>query len=152
MRRLPALASLLPLLAFCAARAGAQSAAAEATTTAPVVSARSACVLRAFGAAGYRVQAHRDDPTRRTLVRTLIGIDRRTGLLRPDDTRSEIVEMSLGGPSGAAITSVALMRPDRTGSALPSREVQRADAQARELLRAVEPRCAGTAPDARPGT
>jgi hypothetical protein len=141
MRRLSALASLLPMLAFGAARAEAQSAA--AATTAPVVSARSACVLRAFGAAGYRVRAHPDDPSRRTLVRTLIGIDRRTGLLSPDDTRTETVEMQLGGPSGAAITRVSMLRPDRPGSAFTSREVQRADAQARELLRAVEPRCAG---------
>ena len=151
MRRRSALASLLPMLAFCAARAEAQSAA-VAATTAPVVSARSACVLRAFGAAGYRVQAHPDDPTRRTLVRTLIGVDRRTGLLSPGDTRTETVEMQLGGPTGAAITRVSLLRQDRPGSAFTSREVQRADAQARELLRAVEPRCAGTATGTRPGT
>ena len=151
MHRLSVLATLLPLLAVGAARADAQSTTrvssdgaivpAPATTTS---AARAACALRALGAAGYNVRSHPTDSTRRTLTRTLVGIDTYTGLLKPGDTRVETVELRLNdGPGGLGVERVTLLHPEAR-DAQPSRaESARTNTQFHELLQAVRQRCSG---------
>ena len=152
MRRSLVYAAVLPVLALCAGRAEAQvvTTSSGGAVVPTVASARAACVMRAFGAAGYRTQMHPSDSTRRVLVRSLVGVDLNTGLLSPTNSRTEMVEVQLDdSPAGLSITGVTLLNPNVAAPNAGRRQEQptaseryRAAEQARELLSAVEPRCA----------
>lgn len=142
MRRMSVVAGALFLLAVPAARAGAQSAATATSVAPPVRASRVACTTRALGAAGYRLQPHPSDSTRRVLARTLVGIDLYTGLLHPDDIREESVEVTVDEPAAAfSIARVSMAWPTNPFALPTTRQLRGLDTQARELLSAVSSRC-----------